>query len=215
MNAEDKMRELNDSVRKLLYRDRPLRWKSLHMLVMDIQNPDRREEAQLRAQRWFGVSSVGEVRALQDAMIAEDVQARLDAFYPEDKWRELLEQNRAIRRWYLQTLVKELRDPGKRDVALQSAQRWFGVTSEDEVGALLFTMDTEELQARMSALQSILNQRAPLDTDGQGRLSFLQLLDRALQDPDLHEEALRLALIWFGKTSSEEVQALLDAMPKP
>ena len=198
MNAEDKMRELNDSVRKLLYRDRPLRWKSLHMLVMDIQNPDRREEAQLRAQRWFGVSSVGEVRALQDAMIAEDVQARLDAIYPEDKWRELLEQNRAIRRWYLQTLVKELRDPGKRDVALQSAQRWFGVTSEEE---LRFMLD----------VVTIVDKRgAQLDKNRAYRRHALQFLVNALQVPGRRELALSTAQRWFDATSAEEVQARLD-----
>ena len=57
-----------------------------------------------------------------------------------DYWRQRMERDRVLRRWWLQKLVKELENPGKRQHALRTAERWFGVTRAADVQALLDAM---------------------------------------------------------------------------
>ena len=57
-----------------------------------------------------------------------------------DYLRQRMERDRVLRRWWLQKLVKELENPGKRQHALQNAERWFGVTRAADVQALLDAM---------------------------------------------------------------------------
>ncbi len=58
----------------------------------------------------------------------------------DDFWRRQMECDRSLRRWWLQKLIKELENPGKRQSALRNAERWFGTTSAAEVQALLDAM---------------------------------------------------------------------------
>ena len=58
----------------------------------------------------------------------------------DDFWRQQMERNRVLRRWWLQKLVKELENLGKRQQALRTAERWFGVTRGEDVQALLDAM---------------------------------------------------------------------------
>ena len=58
----------------------------------------------------------------------------------DDYWRQRMERNRVLRRWWLEKLVKELENPGKRQHALLTAERWFGVTRGEDVQALLDAM---------------------------------------------------------------------------
>ena len=58
----------------------------------------------------------------------------------DDFWRQEMESNRVLRRWWLQRLIKELENLGKRQDALRIAERWFGVTRAEDVQALLDAM---------------------------------------------------------------------------
>ena len=80
----------------------------------------------------------------------------------DDFWRQQMERNRVLRRWWLQKLVKELENPGKRQHALRTAERWFGVTRGEDVQALLDAMSqprTTAKRAKKGKLRSMLRDR--------------------------------------------------------
>lgn len=58
----------------------------------------------------------------------------------DDFWRRRMERHRSLRRWWLQKLVREVENSGKRQSALRTAERWFGVTSAEEVQTFLHAM---------------------------------------------------------------------------
>ena len=58
----------------------------------------------------------------------------------EDFWRQRFEQDRVLRRWQLQKLLKELENPGKRQSALRTAKCWFDANSAEELQPLLDAM---------------------------------------------------------------------------
>lgn len=55
----------------------------------------------------------------------------------DDLMREMLTNDKRARRYYLRKLINEAGCPGKSRQAMESAERWFGVSTVEELQKLL------------------------------------------------------------------------------